>query len=52
MTTHSLHWIAEPNFRSAVARHLDNERRHVEHTSEVLASFAPYRKGAVPEEGD
>ncbi len=52
VTTHSLHWIADPGFRSAVARHLDNERRHVEHTSEVLASFAPYRKGAVPEEGD
>lgn len=52
VTTHSLHWIANPDFRAAVARHLEGERRHVEHTSEVLASFAPYRKDAPPPEQD
>lgn len=51
-TTHSLHWIADEGFRAAIARHLEKERRHVAHTSEVLAGFAPYRKDAPPMEGD
>ena len=52
VTTHSLHWIADSDFRAAVARYLESERRHVAHTSEVLAGFAPYRKDAPPPEQD
>ncbi len=47
-TTHSLHWIADAGFRAAIADYLEKERRHVSHTSEVLAGFAPYRKDAMP----
>jgi len=45
VTCHSLHWIADPGFRAAVARFLDAERRAVEQENEVLATFAPFRKG-------
>jgi predicted N-acyltransferase len=51
-TTHSLHWIADAGFRSAVARYLEAERRDVADISEQLASLAPYRKGARPQEHD
>jgi predicted N-acyltransferase len=42
--TYSLHWIADQGFRRAVARYLDEERRHVAEAREMLAEFAPYRK--------
>jgi uncharacterized protein len=48
--THSAHWIADPGFRKAVARYLDEERRHVTERREMLAEFGPYRK--VVDEGD
>ena len=41
---HSLHWIADPAFRSAVARYLDQERRAVDHEIEVLTSYGPFRR--------
>ncbi|MCX7645735.1 MAG: GNAT family N-acetyltransferase [Rhodobacteraceae bacterium] len=45
VTCHSLHWIADPGFRSAVARFLEAERRAVEEENEVLAGYAPFRRG-------
>ena len=42
--THSLHWIAEPSFRKAVARYLDAERRAVGEEIEVLTSYGPFRR--------
>jgi predicted N-acyltransferase len=45
VTCHSLHWIADPGFRAAVARFLEAERRAVEQENEVLATFVPFRKG-------
>jgi uncharacterized protein len=48
--TYSAHWIADPGFRRAVARYLDEERRHVAEHREILAEFGPYRK--VVEERD
>ncbi|OYX44880.1 MAG: GNAT family N-acetyltransferase [Rhodobacterales bacterium 32-67-9] len=42
--THSLHWIADPSFRSAVARYLDAEARAVDEEIEVLTDFGPFRK--------
>jgi uncharacterized protein len=42
--THSLHWIAEPSFRTAVDRYLQAERRAVGQEIEVLTSYGPFRK--------
>ena len=42
---HSLHWIADPAFRKAIARYLDQERRAVGQEIDVLTSYGPFRKG-------
>ncbi len=44
VATHSLHWIAEPHFRDAVARYLVEERRAVSEDIEALVDFGPFRK--------
>ena len=46
VTTYSAHWIADPGFRKAVARYLDNEREHVAEAVEALSGLEPFRKGA------
>jgi len=47
--THSLHWIAEPAFRTAVDRYLQAERRAVGEEIEVLTAYGPFRRtGAEP----
>jgi len=43
--THSLHWLAEPSFRDAVARFLDAERRAVDADVEILTGYGPFRNG-------
>lgn len=43
---HSLHWIAEPAFRTAVDRYLQAERRAVGEEIEVLTAYGPFRKHA------
>jgi predicted N-acyltransferase len=47
--THSLHWIADPGFRTAVSRYLDEERRAVGEEIEVLTAYSPFRRGDAPE---
>ena len=42
--THSLHWIADPGFRTAVARYLAQERRAVGEEIEVLTAYGPFRR--------
>ncbi len=44
VTTHSLHWIANPNFRRAVAQYLEGEREAVDCEAAVLAERVPFRK--------
>ncbi len=44
--TYSLHWIADPSFRRAVARYLEEERREVAEHRDILAAYGPYRKVA------
>ncbi len=44
-TTHSVHWIAHPGLRDAVANYLEHERHSVEHNQELLEQFTPFRKG-------
>ena len=41
---HSLHWIADPGFRNAVARYLEGERRAVDAEIEVLTGYGPFRR--------
>jgi predicted N-acyltransferase len=48
--TYSLHWIADPSLRRAVARYLEEERTHVAEHREMLAEFGPFRK--IVEETD
>lgn len=42
---HSLHWIADPGFRKAVAQYLEGERRAVDEEIEVLTAYGPFRRG-------
>lgn len=41
---HSLHYIADPNFRAAVARYLTEERRAVDEEIEVLTAYGPFKR--------
>ncbi len=41
--TYSAHWIADPAFKAAVARFLDQEREAVTEEIEALAEAGPYR---------
>jgi predicted N-acyltransferase len=45
-TTYSAHWIAHPGLREAVADYLEQERRSVERSQDLLEQFTPFRKGA------
>ncbi len=42
--THSMHWIADRNFRDAVQSFLDRERIGMRSEMAGLAEFSPYRK--------
>lgn len=41
---HSLHYIADPNFREAVARYLTEERRAVDEEIDVLTAYGPFKR--------
>ena len=41
--THSLHWIADPNFRDAVARFVASEREAVDEDVEILTTYGPFK---------
>ena len=44
-STYSVHWIAHPGLRAAVADFLEQERASVEHQQEMLDQYTPFRKG-------
>ena len=44
VAVHSLHWIADPAFRKAVARYLEQERAAVDEEIEVLTAYGPFRR--------
>ncbi|MDF2233528.1 GNAT family N-acetyltransferase [Albimonas sp. CAU 1670] len=48
--THSLHWIADPNFRRAVAEYLDAEREAVGDEIAWLSERSPFRKSDLTRE--
>jgi predicted N-acyltransferase len=43
VTTRSAHYIADPQFRAAVAHYLERERAYVAEAGEELAEHAPFR---------
>ena len=50
VVTHSLHWIADPGFKKAVAQYLIGEREAVDEDIEILTSYGPFkRSGKEPE---
>ncbi len=42
--TYSAHWIADPGFRDAVARYLDEEREAVDDQIRDLEAYSPFRR--------
>ena len=52
VAVHSLHWIADPAFRRAVARYLEGERRAVGEEIEVLTAYGPFRRVNSEHQGD
>lgn len=52
-TTRSVHWIADPGFRKAVADYLQHERQEVQREIDYLDRFSPFRQAGphVPDEG-
>lgn len=42
--THSMHWIAAPNFNAAIADYLARERQVLQHEMAGLATLSPYRQ--------
>jgi len=42
--TYSAHWIADDNFRDAIARYLDAEREQTGMEIEALRAYMPYKK--------
>jgi len=44
-TTHSVHWIAHPGLRAAVADFIEDEKKAVAENQEILDTYTPFRKG-------
>ena len=42
--TYSSHWIADPGFRRAIARYLDEEGAHIAEQREMLSELTPFKK--------
>ncbi|TWI33261.1 GNAT family N-acetyltransferase [Paracoccus sulfuroxidans] len=43
--THSLHWVADPGFRKAIADYLVRERAAVDEDIAILTEMGPFRRG-------
>jgi predicted N-acyltransferase len=50
VTTHSMHYIAHPGLRNAIADYLEHEREDVEQMNEYLSEHSPFRKGERQQE--
>ncbi len=42
--THSLHWIANPSFRTAVSDFLEQEQRMVDEEIDILTDYGPFKR--------
>ena len=49
VTTWSGHWLANPEFSSAICRYLDDEQRHIERYIEAVDQHSPYREKRIAE---
>ena len=49
VTTHSAHWLAHPQFASAIERYLDEEGKHVERYIDEVDSHTPYKSTSEPQ---
>jgi uncharacterized protein len=47
VSTWSAHWLAKPEFFSAVGRYLKEEQRHVERYMDAVSDHSPYRNEPV-----
>ncbi len=47
---HSLHWVADAGFASAIERYLIEERRAITSDIEVLTQYGPFRKTEIEEQ--
>jgi len=45
VTTYSAHYIADPGFRQAVAKYLEEERNYIAALQESLSELTPFRRG-------
>ncbi|CAA0098185.1 Uncharacterised protein [Starkeya nomas] len=52
VTTRSAHYIADPQFRAAVANYLERERRYVAEAGEELSELGPFRHTLRAEAAD
>jgi uncharacterized protein len=43
--TYSAHWIADPNFRTAIEKYLESERHYVAEEIDDLEDYTPFKKG-------
>jgi len=50
VVTHSLHWVADDGFRSAVEQFLEQERAVVDEDIEILTSYGPFKRGGEERE--
>ncbi|WP_373050102.1 GNAT family N-acetyltransferase [Thalassovita aquimarina] len=50
VTTHSLHWFADPGFAKAVGQYLQAERAAVAEDIEILTAYGPFRKSSGEEQ--
>ncbi|WAJ30867.1 GNAT family N-acetyltransferase [Antarcticirhabdus aurantiaca] len=48
VTTHSVHYVAHPGLRRAIASYLESERAEVERMQDVLGDHTPFRRGERP----
>jgi uncharacterized protein len=49
VATYSAHWIAQPEFRQAIAEHLRRETRGIDHYVHELSEHSPFVRGHAPE---
>ena len=45
VTTWSAHWLAHPEFASAIERYLDEEGRHIDRYMDTIDAHTPYKSG-------
>lgn len=50
VTTHSLHWVGDEGFRTAIAQYLEAEREAIDEEIEILTSYGPFKRTQIEEQ--